>query len=46
MGIILLVVFGCETWSLIFKEEHGLRMFPNTVLSRIYGPKGKKIKTG
>jgi hypothetical protein len=30
---------GCETWSLILREEHRLRVFENTVLRRIFGPK-------
>ena len=30
--IILLVVYGCETWSLILREERRLREFENRVL--------------
>jgi hypothetical protein len=26
------VWYGCETWSLILKEKHRLRVFKNTVL--------------
>jgi hypothetical protein len=38
--IILLVVFyGCETWSLTLREEQRLRVFENRVLRRICGPK-------
>jgi hypothetical protein len=33
------VLYGCETWSLIFREEHRLRVFENTVLRKIFGPK-------
>jgi hypothetical protein len=29
----------CETWSLILREEHRLRVFENRVLRRIFGPK-------
>jgi hypothetical protein len=29
----------CETWSPTLKEEHGLRVFVNRVLRRIFGPK-------
>jgi hypothetical protein len=29
---------GCETWSLTLREEHGLRVFQNKVLST-FGPK-------
>jgi hypothetical protein len=32
------VLYGCETWSLILREEHRLRVFENKVL-RIFGPK-------
>jgi len=38
-GIILLVVlYGCETWSLR-KEERKLMVFENIVLRRIFGPR-------
>ena len=30
---------SCETWSLILKEEHRLRVFENRVLRRVFGPK-------
>jgi hypothetical protein len=29
----------CKTWSLTFREEHRLRVFDNSVLRRIFGPK-------
>jgi hypothetical protein len=32
-------LYGCETWSLTFREEHRLRVFENRVLTRIFGPK-------
>jgi hypothetical protein len=35
----VLVLYGCETWSLTLREEHRLRVFENRVLSRIFGPK-------
>jgi hypothetical protein len=35
--IILLVLYGCETWSLTLREEHRLRVFENRVLRRICG---------
>jgi hypothetical protein len=28
-----------ETWPLILREEHRLRVFENRVLRRIFGPK-------
>ena len=37
--ILPVVLYGCETWSLTLREERRLRVFDNTVLSRIYGPK-------
>jgi hypothetical protein len=33
-----MVLYGCETWSLILREEQRLRVFENRVL-RIFGPK-------
>ncbi|PNF34658.1 hypothetical protein B7P43_G05713, partial [Cryptotermes secundus] len=33
------VPYGCETWSLILREEHRLRVFENRVLRRIFEPK-------
>jgi hypothetical protein len=35
--ILSLVLYGCETWSLILREE--LRVFENRVLRRITGSK-------
>ena len=37
------VLYGCETWSLISSEEHRLRVFENRVLRRIFGPKKDEI---
>jgi len=37
--ILLVVLYGCETWSLTLREEHRLRAFENNVLRRIFGPK-------
>jgi hypothetical protein len=36
--ILPLVLYGCETWSLILREEHRLRVFENRVVRRIFGP--------
>jgi len=33
------VLYGCETWSLTLGEEHRLRVFENSVLRKIFGPK-------
>ena len=37
--IILPVLFGCGTWSLILMEERGLRVLENRVLWKIFGSK-------
>jgi hypothetical protein len=36
------VLYGCETWSLTFREEHILRVL-NRVLRRIFGPKRDEV---
>jgi hypothetical protein len=36
------VLYGCETWSLTFREEHRLRVFENRVLRKIFGPKSEE----
>jgi hypothetical protein len=41
--ILSVVLYGCETWSLILWEEHRLRVFENTVLRRIFGPKRDEV---
>ena len=33
---ILLVVYGCETWSLTLRKGHRLRVCENRVLMRIF----------
>ena len=38
-----LVLYGCETWSIILREERGLRVFKNRVLRRIFGPKRDEV---
>jgi hypothetical protein len=37
--ILPVVLYGCKTWSLTFREEHRLKVFENRVLRRIFGPK-------
>ena len=37
--LLAVVLYGCETWSLILKEESWLRLFENRILRRIFGPK-------
>jgi hypothetical protein len=38
-AILPFVLYGWETWSLTLWEEHGLRVFENRVLRKIFGPK-------
>jgi hypothetical protein len=33
------VLYGCETCFVTLREEHGLKVFENRVLRRIFGPK-------
>jgi hypothetical protein len=40
--IVSVVLYGCETWSLMLREEHSLRVFENRVLRRIFGPKRER----
>jgi len=37
--ILPVVLYGCGTWSLTFREEHRLRVFENRVLRRVFRPK-------
>jgi hypothetical protein len=37
--ILLVLLYGCETWPLTLREEHRLRVFENRVPKRIFGPK-------
>jgi hypothetical protein len=37
------VLYGCETWSLTLREEHGPRVFENMVLRRLFGLKKAEV---
>jgi hypothetical protein len=37
--MLLVVLYGCETWSLTLRKEHRLRVFQNRVLRQIFRPK-------
>ena len=37
------VLYGCDTWSLTFKEEGKLKVFENRVLRRIFGPRRDEV---
>ena len=41
--ILPLALYGCETWLLTLREEHGLRVFENRVLRRIFQPKKDEV---
>jgi hypothetical protein len=40
--ILLIVLYGCETWSLTLGQEHKLRVFENRVLRKVFRPKRKE----
>ena len=37
------VLYGCETWYLILREERRLRVFENRMLRRIFEPKRDEV---
>jgi hypothetical protein len=37
--ILPVVLHRCETWSLTLREKHRLRVFENSLLRRIFGPR-------
>ena len=39
----IVVLYGCETWSLTMREERRLRVFENRVLRRVFGPKRGEV---
>jgi len=39
------VVYGCETWSLILRDQRRLRVFENRVLRRLLGPTWDEVKS-
>ena len=41
--ILLVVLYGCETWSLTLRKERKLRVFENRVLRRIFGPRRDEV---
>ena len=43
VGILPVVRYGCETWSLTLREERRLRVFENRVLRRVFGPKRDEV---
>ena len=41
--ILPVVLYGCETWSLVLREERRLRVFEKRVLRRVFGPKRDEV---
>jgi hypothetical protein len=41
--ILLVVLCGCENWSLTLSEEHRRRVFENMMLREIFGPKKDEV---
>ena len=41
--ILPVVLYGCESWSLTFREERRLRVFENRVLRRIFETKRDEV---
>jgi hypothetical protein len=44
--ILPVFLYGCETWSLTWREERRLRVLENRVLRRIFGPKRDEVTGG
>ena len=43
-GVVLpVVLYGCEIWSLTWREERKLRVFENMVLRKIFGPRRDEV---
>ena len=42
--ILSVVMYGCDAWSLTLREENRLRVFENSVLRKIFGPKWGEVK--
>ena len=41
--VLLVVLYGCETWSLTLMEKRRLKVFGNGVLRKKFGPKRKDV---
>jgi hypothetical protein len=45
--IFSVIRYACETWSLVLKEGHRMRVFENTAaLRRMFGPKRNEVPGG
>ena len=41
--ILVVVLYGCETWSLTLREERKLRLFEKMALRGIFGPRRDEV---
>jgi hypothetical protein len=44
--ILPVVLYGCETWFVMLRDEHSLRVFGNRVIRRMFGPKREEMSGG
>jgi hypothetical protein len=40
---VTVVLYGCETWSSVFREAHKLRMFENSVPRKLFGTRSEEV---
>jgi hypothetical protein len=41
--MLLVIMYGCETWQFTLTEEHRLRVTEKRVLKKIYGPEWEEV---
>ena len=41
--ILPVILYGCETWSVTLREKRRLRVFENSMLRRVFGPKRDEV---
>jgi hypothetical protein len=41
--ILLVILYGCETWSLTLRKEHRLKVFEILVLRKVFGTEWDKV---
>jgi hypothetical protein len=44
--ILPVILYGCETWSLILREKHGQKLFEKRMLRRIFVQKRDEVTGG
>lgn len=42
-AVLSFVVDGCETWSVVVREEHSLRIFKNRSLRKVFA--ARRVRT-